>query len=76
MPRFPFLGTGAGMSCSGNVALAISEGSGLTSGSPGGVTWHYGVLPKTKPTLSLRTGQHRHKTIRPPDGVYIYRTGR
>jgi hypothetical protein len=75
-PRFPFMGTGGGMACSRDVASAVSDGSGLTSGAPGGVTWHYGVLPKTKPTLTIRTGRHSHKIIHPPDGVYIYRTGR
>jgi len=74
-PRFPFLGGGgAGMSCSRDIASAVADGSGLSSGSPGGITWHYGVLPNTTPTLTIRTGPHRHKTIQPPDGVYIYRT--
>jgi hypothetical protein len=75
-PRFPlFAGTGAGMGCSRDVASAVSDGSGVSSGYPGGITWHYGVLPNTKPTLTIRTGPHSHKTIHPPDGVYIYRTG-
>jgi hypothetical protein len=74
-PRFPLLGGGgAGMSCSPSIASAVADGSGLSSGSPGGITWHYGVLPNTKPTLTIRTGPHSHKTIHPPDGVYIYRT--
>jgi hypothetical protein len=75
-PRFPLYGTGAGMACSPDVASAVSGGAGLTSGYPGGGTWHYGVLPRTKPTLTIRSGPHRHKTIHPPDGVYIYRTSR
>lgn len=73
-PHFPFLGTSAGMACSRDVASAVTDGAGLSSGYPGGVTWHYGVLPNTKPTLTIRTGPHSHKTLRPPDGVYIYRT--
>ena len=75
-PRFPPYGTRAGMACSPDVASAVSGGTGLTSGYPGGSTWHYGVLPRTTPTLTIRSGPHRHKTIRPPDGVYIYRTSR
>jgi hypothetical protein len=75
-PRFPFLyGGGAGMGCNPNIANAIENGSGISSGQPGGVWWNYGVLPTTKPTLRIRTGPHSHRTIRPPDGVYIYRTG-
>jgi hypothetical protein len=74
-PRFPLPGEGsAGMGCSRDIASAVADGSGLTSGSPGGVTWHYGVLPTTKPTLTIRTGPHRQRTLHPPDGVYIYRT--
>lgn len=71
-PRFPRLlaGTGAGMGCSRDVASAVSGGAGISSDR-----WHYGVLPNTKPTLTISTGPHSHKTIHPPDGVYIYRTG-
>lgn len=76
-PRFPFVGGGgSGMGCSRDIASAVSEGSGISSGRPGGVTWHYGVLPNSKPTLTFRTGRHSHRTIHPPDGVYIYRTSR
>jgi hypothetical protein len=57
------------MGCSRDVASAVSDGSGVSSDR-----WHYGVLPNTKPTLTIRTGAHSHKTIHPPDGVYIYRT--
>ena len=66
-PRFPrlFAGTGAGMGCSRDVASAVTGGAGIS-----GDNWHYGVLPNTKPTLTIRTGPHAHKTIRPPDGVY------
>jgi hypothetical protein len=74
-PRFSLLGRGAAMACSRDIASAVSDGSGISSGYPGGVTWHYGVLPNTKPTLTIRTGPHSHKTIHPSDGVYIYRTG-
>ncbi len=74
-PRFPlFGGGGAAMGCSRDIASAVSSGSGISSGSPGDVTWHYGVLPNTKPTLTIRTGPHSHKTIHPSDGVFIYRT--
>jgi hypothetical protein len=73
--RFPFPGgSGAGMSCSQDVASAVASGSGLSSGSPGRLTWHYGVLPNTQPTLTIRTGPHSHRTIHLSDGVYIYRT--
>jgi hypothetical protein len=69
-PRVPRLGgAGAGMACSRDIASAVSNGSGISSGR-----WHFGVLPNTKPTLTIRTGPHSHKTIHPPDGVYIYRT--
>lgn len=71
-PRFPrlFAGTGAGMGCSRDVASVVADGSGISSDR-----WNYGVLPNNKPTLTIRTGPHSHKTIHPPDGVYIYRTG-
>lgn len=69
-PRFPLFVTGAGMACSPDVATAVAGGSGISSGE-----WHYGVLPNTKPTLTIRTGPHSHKVIYPPDGVYIYRSG-
>jgi hypothetical protein len=51
-------------------ASAVSGGAGISSDR-----WHYGVLPNTNPTLTISTGPHSHKTIHPPDGVYIYRTG-
>ena len=72
-PRLPrlFAGTGAGMACSRDIAAAVSDGAGIS-----GQGWRYGVLPNTKPTLTIRTGPHSDKTIDPPDGVYIYRTGR
>ena len=71
-PHFPrlFGGTGAAMGCSRDVASALSRGAGIS-----GDNWHYGVLPNTKPTLTIPAGPDAHKTIRPPDGVYIYRTG-
>ena len=75
-PSFPLDGTGAGMGCAPSVALAVSQGSGVTVGNPGGVTWHYGVLPRTKPTVTIRSGRHGHRTIHPADGVYIYQTSR
>jgi hypothetical protein len=67
-------GSGSAAGCSGSVALAEAYGSGFTSCCSSRFSWHYGVLPKTHPTLTIRTGPHTHNTIRPPDGVYIYRT--
>lgn len=66
-------GSGAGMGCSGTLAFAESHGTGLSSCCFSGYSWYYGVLPNVHPTLTIRTGRHTHRTIRPPDGVYIYR---
>jgi hypothetical protein len=62
------------MGCSRDLASAVTNGAGLTVGNPGRTTWHYGVLPNRQPTVTIRTGSHSHRTIHPPDGVYIYRT--
>jgi hypothetical protein len=75
LPQFPLrYSSGAGMGCSGTLAFAESSGAGFSSCCFSGYGWHYGVLPNAHPTLTIRTGRHTHKTIRPPDGVYIYRT--
>jgi hypothetical protein len=71
-PTRPFplrYGAGGVMACSGSLALAKAHGAGFS-----GDGWHYGVLPNTQPTITIRTGPHTHKTVRPPDGVYIYRS--
>jgi hypothetical protein len=66
--------TGAAEGCSGTFALAGSFGAGFSSCCTAGFSWHYGVLPNAHPILSIRTGPHSDKTIRPRDGLYIYRT--
>ncbi len=76
-PQFPDrYGSGGGAGCSVSVAQAESVGAGLSSCCFAGYSWHYGVLPNTHPTLRIRTGPHTRTTIRPPDGVYIYRARR
>jgi hypothetical protein len=61
---------GAGGSCSPGARQAESEGSGFSSvGTTGSIV--YGVVPKTKRTVTIPTGAHTHTTIHPVDGVYI-----
>lgn len=75
-PRLPSgLSSGAGEGCSGTLAKAESHGAGLSSGRPGGLTTTYQVLPKTIPTITIRTSRGTRKTIHPPDGVYVGQTG-
>jgi hypothetical protein len=72
-PRFsihPGIATGGGEACSGNLAQAEATGTGLTSGGPGG-TVTYRILPKSKPTITIRTGPHTHRTITPAYGIYV-----
>jgi hypothetical protein len=64
------LETGAAAGCSANLAQAEAEGAGFTSGGPGGTTT-FELLPRTHPTIRIRIGAHRHRTIRPPYGVYV-----
>jgi hypothetical protein len=66
-------GPGSADDCSPNVASATLHGTGLSSGNPGGITITWGVLPDAHPTTTIRTGPHTHRTIHPPDGVYITR---
>jgi len=72
--RFPSplgIETGGGEGCAPNIAAAESDGSGLSSGRPGGITTTYLVRPKSNPTITIRTGRHGHRTIRLPYGVYM-----
>jgi hypothetical protein len=64
-------GSGAGGGCSGSVASAEEEGGmGMSTGGVG-PSVRYKVLPRSHPTLTIRTGSHATRTIRPPYGVYI-----
>jgi len=73
-PQFPNRhGSGGAAACSVSVAQAESGGAGFSSCCFSGYSWHYRVIPNAHPTLRIRTGPHTRKTIRPPDGVYIYR---
>ena len=71
LDRSPFLPviSGGGGACSGTLARALSDGVALLSGSANGTTTD-GVLPKSKPTITLRIAGH-NRVIRPPYGVYI-----
>lgn len=76
LDRLPFavhsgIATGAGEACSANLTQAETTGTGLTSGRPGGATITYRVLPKSKPTVTIRTGPHTHRTVTPPYGIYV-----
>ena len=62
-----------GASCSGTLAEAEAHGAGVSSGRPGGPTMLYEVVPISHPTITLRTRGGHHRTIRPPDGVYVGR---
>lgn len=75
-PRFPFnrYGGGAGEACTASLARAESEGTGLSSGYPGGPTVTYGVVPIAKRTVRVWTG-HGYRSIHPADGVYVFRSG-
>jgi hypothetical protein len=66
-------GSGGAAGCSVSVAQAEFGGAGFSSCCFSGYSWHYGVLPDAHPTLRIRTAPHTRKTIRPLDGVYIYR---
>ncbi len=68
------LGSGSFGACSGSIASAQADGSAVSSCCTNGYIIHYGVLPISRPTLTISTGRHKSITIRPPDGVYIYRT--
>jgi hypothetical protein len=66
--------TGAGASCTSSRVTAERDGIGLSAGFPGGVSTTYRVLPRSRPTITVRIGGHE-RTIRPPFGVYVRRTG-
>jgi hypothetical protein len=66
-------GTGAAASCSSSLATAETRGAGFSSGFPGGGTAICGVIPRTMATVTIWLGHHRHRTIRPVDGVYLVR---
>jgi hypothetical protein len=64
-------GGGGGEGCTSNLTRAEQSGSGFSSGGAGRPQTNYEVLPKSRPTLRIRTGPHTFRTIRPPYGVYI-----
>lgn len=66
-------GTGSAASCTDSLARAESQGTGFSSGFPGGATVICGVVPRTMPTVTISLGHHKRRTIRPVDGVYIVR---
>jgi hypothetical protein len=72
---FPPGATGGGATCSSDLTRAEAAGVGLSSGHPGGATTTYGVLPKSKPTLTVKIGGHK-RVLRPAYGVYTLHRGR
>ncbi|MFZ1993094.1 MAG: hypothetical protein WAU75_03220 [Solirubrobacteraceae bacterium] len=70
-PTVPDTGGGGGEGCTPNLTRAERSGSGFSSGGAGRPQTTYEVLPKSRPTLRIRTGPHTFRTIRPPYGVYI-----
>jgi hypothetical protein len=70
-PLVPGTGGGGGEGCTPDLTRAEQSGSGLTSGGAGRPQTTYQVLPKSRPTLRIRTALHTFRTIRPPYGVYI-----
>jgi hypothetical protein len=72
--RFPSplgLETGAGAGCAPSIAAAESDGSGFSSGRPGGITTTYLVRPNSTPAITIRTGRRGRRTVRLPYGVYM-----
>ncbi len=64
------LGSAASEACTANLLDAESHGTGFSSGA-GGFSITCRVLPKTIPTITIRTAGGIRKTIHPPDGVYV-----
>jgi hypothetical protein len=73
-PIGPGIGGGGGEGCTSNLTSAERSGSGFSSGGAGRPQITYTVLPKSRPTLRIRTGARTVRTIRPPYGVYIATT--
>lgn len=73
-PIVPGFGGGGGEGCTSNLTSAEQRGSGFSSGGTGRPTTTYQILPKSRPTMRIRTGPHSFRTIRPPYGVYIATT--
>jgi hypothetical protein len=68
--------SGGASGCNANLAEAESEGIGFTSGHVGGVrTIIYRIVPKSIPSITIRTSSGTRKTIRLPDGIYVGPSG-
>jgi hypothetical protein len=70
----PLGGQGGGAACGTNLAQVEAQGIGLGEGSSRG-SFTYGVLPRSKPTITVTIRGHR-QVIRPPLGVYVLHRGR
>lgn len=70
-PRFPNgLGSGAAAACTADLSLAESQGVGFSAGDSG-VHITCRVVPRTIPTITIRTRRGTRKTIAVPDGIYV-----
>ncbi|HEY2320312.1 MAG TPA: hypothetical protein VGH67_18535 [Solirubrobacteraceae bacterium] len=69
----PLSGGGAGAVCATNLTQVEAQGIGLGEGRPG-ASVSFGILPRSKPTITVTIGGHR-RVIRPPFGVYVLRHG-
>jgi hypothetical protein len=68
-PALAGLASGGGEGCAPSIASALTRGTGVTSTNANGSTIIM-ITPKAHPSLTIRTGAHSHRTVRPPFGVY------
>ncbi len=70
----PLNGQGGGAACGTNLTQVEAQGIGLGAGTRRG-SFTYGVLPRSKPTITVTIRGHR-RVLRPPLGVYVLHRGR
>lgn len=68
-PALAGFATGGGEGCAPSIASALARGTGISSTNATGSTI-IRVTPKAHPSLTIPTGAHSHRTVRPPFGVY------
>lgn len=68
-PALARFANGGGEGCAPSIASALARGTGVSSTNANGSTIIM-VTPKAHPWLTIRTGTHTHRTVRPPFGVY------
>ena len=68
-PALAGFASGGGEGCAPSIASALARGTGVSSTDANGSTIIM-VTPKAHPVLTIRTGAHSHRRVRPPFGVY------